>query len=176
MRNAYTGCDMPYPVNAIANAFLNKAAGEGERISHLKLQKLMYYASGYYLALHNKPLIDNMFEAWEYGPVVPALYREFRDFGLNPITRLAKSSEWDEDALPAAIPIQDEEVNKIIDFVWKNYSKYSALQLSDMTHAERSPWDRTRKEKPGIRNADIPDEFLKEHFQKLIKPRRNTHV
>lgn len=162
---------MPYSSKAIANAFLNKAAEEGASIEPLKLQKLIYYASGYYLAAYHEALIDCSIEAWDYGPVVPEVYREFRDFGSKPITRRATEFDWTtEEEEEVAIPT-DARVRKVIDFVWKTYGKYSGLQLSDMTHADNSPWDKVRKERPGIRNADIPEDTLKEHFAKFIKKR-----
>ena len=54
-------------------------------LTPLKLQKLIYYAHGWHLAIRNAPLIDEVIEAWEYGPVVPNVYHEFKKFGNRPI-------------------------------------------------------------------------------------------
>ena len=43
-------------------AFVNR--DEGELLSNLKLQKLLYYAQGFYLALYDKPLFEDRIEAW----------------------------------------------------------------------------------------------------------------
>jgi len=161
---------MPYPTKAIANAILNKAALAGEKVSPLKLQKLIYYAAGYFIAAYDEALIDSAIEAWDYGPVVPELYREFREYGSGPILGPAREFDWESEAsIPVPVPVGDARVDRVIDYVWKTYGKYSAVQLSDMTHADGSPWDKTKKANPGIKNADIQSSMLKEHFSSLVK-------
>jgi uncharacterized phage-associated protein len=130
---------MPYKTKAIANAILNKAAECGEKLRPLKLQKLLYYACGYYYAAYREPLIDSAIEAWDTG-----------------------------ECLPVPIPT-DQRVAGLIDFVWNTYGKYSGLQLSDMTHSDGSPWQKTRERFPGIKNADISNELMSEHFAKYVK-------
>jgi uncharacterized phage-associated protein len=160
---------MPYKTKAIANAILNKAAECGEKLRPLKLQKLLYYACGYYYAAYREPLIDSAIEAWDYGPVVPEVYREFRRFGSGEITDQATELDWDTgECLPVPIPT-DQRVAGLIDFVWNTYGKYSGLQLSDMTHSDGSPWQKTRERFPGIKNADISNELMSEHFAKYVK-------
>ena len=57
---------------AVANEFL--ALGEKEPrfppIDQLKLQKLLFYAHAWHLAIKKAPLFDEDFEAWPWGPVV----------------------------------------------------------------------------------------------------------
>ncbi len=160
---------MTYSVKAVANSLINIASTEGQYLTHLKLQKLMYYVSGYYVASTDQSLIDHTFEAWDYGPVVPSLYYDFRKYGNAPIS-LATDYQWDTDAEIATPPVAGDAVfNKVLDFVWRSYGKYSAAQLSDMTHELGSPWDITKKNNPGIKNADIPLDILKEHFSKFVK-------
>ncbi|MGI0527311.1 Panacea domain-containing protein [Rhizobium giardinii] len=161
---------MPYSAKAVANAILNKAAEDGRKITHLKLQKLLYYVAGYYLVATGKPLIDHTFEAWEYGPVVPEIYHEFKANAGKPITTQATELDWETGQfVPVPIPTDDRALNKVLDFVMKNYGKYSGAQLSDMTHREGSPWDLTRQANPGMRGVDIPLERLKEHFAPLVR-------
>jgi uncharacterized phage-associated protein len=67
---------------AIANYFIELA----KFITPMKLQKLVYFAHGWCLALADKPLINEKIEAWQYGPVVSSLYREFKKYGNEGIT------------------------------------------------------------------------------------------
>jgi uncharacterized phage-associated protein len=160
---------MPYQTKAIANLILNKAAENGEKLRPLKLQKLMYYLCGYYQAAYGKPLIDSAIEAWDYGPVIPELYREFKDFGAKEITRPARSFDWEsEEFVPVPIPTGDEKLSKLLEFIWKSYGKYTGLQLSDMTHKDGTPWDITKKANPGIKNADIQSGDLSSYFSKFV--------
>ena len=59
-----------HTVDQIANYFLSLSDPEiGDGISNLKLQKLCYYAQGFYLAQHDTPLFEDTIEAWQHGPV-----------------------------------------------------------------------------------------------------------
>ena len=53
----------------------------GEGISNLKMQKLVYYAQGLYLAKYNKALFKEKIKAWQHGPVIPKLYYKFKKYG-----------------------------------------------------------------------------------------------
>lgn len=137
-------------VTVIANAILKLSEPEvGDSITNLKLQKLLYYAQGFYLAIHNKPLFEEDILAWEHGPVVSRVYHVFSKYGSN------------------AIPVPDLEVKltkkekKLIIGVWNVYGQFSAWKLRDMTHSER-PWKETS------RNQVISHELLKSFFVPLI--------
>jgi uncharacterized phage-associated protein len=68
----------------VADYLLAKAAAEeegNELISNLKLQKLLYYAQGVHLALHDVALFPEEIQAWMHGPVVPEVYQKYKDGG-----------------------------------------------------------------------------------------------
>ena len=55
-----------------ADYFLSKIDEDaGDVITNLKLQKLVYYAQGFSLALCGRPLFAERIEAWQHGPVCP---------------------------------------------------------------------------------------------------------
>ena len=73
----------------VAHFFLSKIDVEsGEVITHLKLQKLIYYAQAWFLAFFARPLFHDSFEAWQHGPVVRKLYFHYKDFGFNPLPKV----------------------------------------------------------------------------------------
>ena len=162
---------MAHSAKAIANAFLNLAAQHGEDVGPLKLQKLVYYAAGYYAGAYNEPLLSSSLEAWEHGPVAPDLHREFKEFGRNPITRLATDFDDDFELEEVPIPTEDKRAMGVVNFVWTTYKKYTGLQLSDMTHADGTPWATTRAATGSVKNAKISHEALHEYFSSLIKPK-----
>ncbi len=70
----------------VANYFLSLVnEDQGEGITNMKMQKLVYYAQGFSLAMLNKPLFEEPIEAWQYGPVVPTLYHAFKKYGNVPL-------------------------------------------------------------------------------------------
>ena len=74
---------MSYQAIDIANKLLTRAKREenGELMSNLKLQKMLYYEQGFHLAYFDTPLFKDEIEAWMYGPVIPAVYEHFRSSG-----------------------------------------------------------------------------------------------
>ena len=69
----------------IANPFIRKSLKEKKPITQIKLQKLIYFAHGFYLAIREKPLVKEKIEAWQFGPVITSVYHKFKDWGSNPI-------------------------------------------------------------------------------------------
>ena len=120
----------------------------GDLISNLKLQKLLYYAQGFHLALYGSRLFREDIRAWEHGPVVPDAYHEFKEFGAN--------------AIPAPevmdFTIFDPETVELLDEVYAVYGQFSAWKLRNMTH-EESPW----KETPI--NEMISTQKMQEYFK-----------
>jgi uncharacterized phage-associated protein len=106
---------------------------EYELISHLKLQKLIYFCQGYSFAFFNKPLFTDTIEAWPHGPVCPKLYHILKSYGSLPITAFIE---------PDKISLNDDE-KKLIRIVYDTYGQYSAMGLRKITH-EEGPWKDTQ--------------------------------
>ncbi|WP_353932474.1 type II toxin-antitoxin system antitoxin SocA domain-containing protein [Okeanomitos corallinicola TIOX110] len=133
----------------VAKYFLSRADEDaGDLISNLKLQKLLYYAQGFHLALYNEPLFPELVEAWIHGPVVPEVYHEYKNFGSNAIP------------IPEDIDfsIYDEKTVDLLDEVYSVYGQFSAWKLRNMTHNEE-PWKDT--DVSGV----ITHECLKKYFK-----------
>jgi len=164
---------MPYDAKAIANYFLELAERDDKEISPLKLQKLVYFAHGWHLAIKGQPLLTDRIEAWEWGPVIPDLYHDLKEFGNGPIKRrILEAIHSGETRFTIVVPTidryPDSEANaftkQLLERIWQVYGKFTAIQLSNMTHEDGSPWDRTRREHGPRKNTDIPDEWIKEDF------------
>ena len=161
----------PYSPKSIANGLLQRAFNAKHPTSQLKLQKLSFLSHGYYLAFTDVPLINELFEAWDYGPVCRDLYQEFREFGREPITRLATDVDWDTSSvLPVPEPADDPVASKVMDYVTKTYGNVSPFALSELSHKEGWAWDRARKsDKFKLKNIDISNDYIKEDFLPFIK-------
>jgi uncharacterized phage-associated protein len=158
---------MPFSTKSIANYFIDRAKDSGEKLSPMKVQKLVYYAMGWFAGYTGKPLVDDAVEAWQYGPVFPDLYHAFKKFGSGAITE--KATELDINFEDIEIPAPDDpNVRKFLDNIWASYGKYTAVKLSEMTHAAGSPWDLTWQNSGGVRNKDIPFEVIQNHFKQAV--------
>ena len=170
---------MLYSAKAVANGFIDIARSNREPITAMKLQKLVYCAHGWHLAIKNEPLIREMVEAWEWGPVIPALYQAFKEFGSKPITKKAQSFQVEGNEKDAQYHFYTPEISHssgdhtfaqaLLHRIWEVYGGYSAAQVSRLTHEGGTPWDEIRKKYPGRRGVDIPDKLIKVHFESKVK-------
>ncbi|MBO6243453.1 MAG: SocA family protein, partial [Clostridia bacterium] len=129
-----------------------------EGITHLKLQKLLYYAQGISLALHDKPIFSENILAWTHGPVVKEVYNTYTMFGRNSI--VVPSVERYKEILNRIE--NDKEALEVLNLTYYNFAIYTAWQLRQMTHYDNSPWDITKKTK-GLDNI-IDQELIKDFF------------
>ncbi|MEJ2853748.1 MULTISPECIES: Panacea domain-containing protein [unclassified Saccharothrix] len=148
-----------YSALVIAKWFLAWAEEvEQAYLTNLKLQKLLYYAQGHHLAWAGAPLFKEELQAWSHGPVVPEVYRAFRDFGGDPIRLPDEDSfSWDD---------VDEGTAQFLMKVWNTYGGYAAWRLRNMTHDE-PPWKEHFVEDE--RNLVIPEAAMKRHFDTVTK-------
>jgi len=150
-----------YPANIIANFFIKKSSEKGEPISPMKLLKLIYFAHGWYLAITDQPLIDEAVVAWQYGPVIQSVYNQFKKFGNDPITECAHVNS----ALSKRLD-SDKVTQEVLEKVWDVYGDLTAIQLSNLTHEEGSPWSEVHKQYGAhrISNYPIDNSTIKEYF------------
>lgn len=162
---------MAVSVHTVADFFIRKVDREaGDDITHFKLQKLLYYAQAWHLAMHNEALFSDHFEGWVHGPVCREIYERFRHLGWSPIPpdeATSGSGELDEDTLA------------FLEEVWDVYGQYTAPRLERMTH-EEDPWREARKGLApqdaghGVLNEDTMRHYYRSrmHARKRI---RETH-
>lgn len=123
--------------------------------SNKKLQKLLYYVQAWSLALRNKPMFKENIEAWIHGPVVPVIYRKYKNFGYKPISGV------NLDICDGCITKDDEE---LIDAVMDIYSKYDADSLELFSH-EDLPWQEARRTNDKV----ISLESMKSFYKNILK-------
>jgi uncharacterized phage-associated protein len=124
---------------------------EDDLITNLKLQKLLYYVQGFHLALFDAPLFPEAIEAWQYGPVVPEIYQQYKQYSRNP---LPDSPDFNPEIIEA-------EVRDLIDEVYSIYGKYTGTVLANFTHQE-TPWKNTEI------NEVISEHLIKDYFLSQI--------
>jgi uncharacterized phage-associated protein len=146
-------------VSDVADYFLFRAKKESKKISNKKLQKLVYYAQAWTLAMTNKPLFSEKIEAWIHGPAIPSLYKKFKKYGSKPISL---------DQLSSKQPSLSS--NEVLDEVWRVYGKYDANYLEILTHQE-DPWLHARDEMEFEESskAEITHESMKNYYKMKLE-------
>lgn len=150
----------------VARYFIYKANMDGDVITPLKMQKLIYYAYVWTLVKRNQRLFDESFEAWPNGPVLPSLYREFKRYGGSPIPPEFMNLSGDDD-LEQLKKIFPEDVIALLDKVYEKYIVKTAFELVTLTHNE-SPWKNARAGLPPTEHSEnkLSDEDILAQYGK----------
>jgi uncharacterized phage-associated protein len=138
----------------VADFVISFAQEHGDPVSNLKLQKLLYYAQAWHLAIFDRPLFDERIEAWVHGPAVPPVYGDFKQWTWQPI------------GIEIAAPDLGHEISDHLNEIMDVYGELSAYQLEKLTHSE-DPWRNARGGIPpdGPSNAIIPHEEMKQYYR-----------
>lgn len=149
---------MGYSALDVARWFINATDREsGDVITHLKVQKLIYYAQGWSLAHFDRPLFAEELQAWAHGPVAVQVWNRFRDYRFD------------------AIPIQKGEIKfnaaavSLLTAVNDKYGIFMAKRLEKMTH-EEAPWKNARGDLPPEAKCQeiITKDSMKKYFKSLL--------
>lgn len=125
----------------------------GWAISNLQLQKILYLAHMLHLGRFEKPLINDGFQAWEYGPVAPNLYHRVKGFGSQPIQKIIF---WEKGS---------EKGSTQFDLLHETMTAMKGLtgaQLVSLTHWEKGAWYQTYR--GGKRGIPIPDNLIMKEY------------
>ena len=107
----------------------------------LKLMKLVYLAHGWFMAYFDgRPLVSDLVEAWDYGPVFPDLFKSIEKYGKRHVERVQRSRR---EALLGFSTALDDDETELVEAVYHHYKRLKGSQLSWLTHQEGSPWDQT---------------------------------
>lgn len=135
-----------HTVDNVADFFLTK-----EAMSPKKLQKLVYYAYAWSIALLNDNvnelhfrLFDDRIEAWVHGPVVPALYQKYKDYGWHDIPMITSFD----------VRIFASDILDVLEQVWAAYGSLTGNQLEMISHQEK-PWIVARKGAPAYASSSV---------------------
>ena len=129
-------------------------------LTNAKINNLLYFAQGYYLQKFRKPLFPDEIEAWGQGPIVPAVYSKYKEYGDRPI------SAYDM-GLADLVP---EDAESLLFDIARTYGKYTASALRYMTQVIGSPWDQVYA--GSTSHAVIPVDMMEQYFLELppLKP------
>jgi uncharacterized phage-associated protein len=152
--------DSQIAAEAVAEFFLNSVdESSGDGMTNLRLQKLVYYAQGWHLALLDEPLFPEDIQAWEHGPVVRPVYNKYKRYGWKQIPRPNNTGE-----LSLRVDSKDVLVQ-----VWDTYSQFSAKHLENMTHGEQ-PWLEAREGCADLESSSaiISWDAMRDYFRSVM--------
>ncbi|MDV6345244.1 Panacea domain-containing protein [Nitrosomonas sp. Is37] len=126
----------------------------GWRLSNLQMQKILYLAHMVYMGENKgEPLVDEEFQSWDYGPVLPSLYYKVKFFGNKPV----------QDVFHRNRILTDGPESKILKDAAEKFSNANPGSLIAWTHRPNGAWDKTYI--PGARNITIPNKEILAEYQ-----------
>lgn len=126
------------PAIMVANTFISRYGQEGS-LDHLKLQKLIYYAYGWWLAScpQDMPLVSVKPQMWKLGPIFNPVYGAFAGSKHSTDLTVKKVGPF---LGPDFVETDDSKESRQIDWIWQRYGGYTSVELSDMAHEPGTPW------------------------------------
>lgn len=128
-----------YGVLDVSRFVINYCNDRNYDISNLRLQKLLYFIQAYYLGVKKRTaLFKEDFEAWDFGPVVPCVYQEYKAFGGNDIPKInqyfkgVKLVKYDGNIISKT---DKNNIAHVIDM----FKNVSTSKLVSITHGQ-DPW------------------------------------
>lgn len=158
---------MAHTPEAVANEFIVLADRSGRKLTQMQLQKLVYIAHGWTLAITGEPLVYGEPHAWQWGPVYPSLYDALKRFGSGPVKSEIRENNWinlDSARGEVIVEMFTETERDIIQRVWDQYGDLEAFQLSALTHNDGTPWSVFYD---GRQDRGIPNNAIRDHFLDL---------
>jgi uncharacterized phage-associated protein len=152
---------MSHDARAVANYVLDSCARLNRVISNLSLQKIIFFCHAWCLVRLGKTLVSQPFEAWEYGPVLPCVYRDFSCAGASPINNRSVKASCETGEKLVVRSDFEPEVVELLEEVIAFYIRRSASELVRLSHVSGGPWfnawNHSSNTNPGMRieNRDI---------------------
>jgi uncharacterized phage-associated protein len=122
-------------------------------LSNLKLQKILYIAHMLRLAEEPSGLIEEPFEAWDFGPVIPSLYHRAKVFGSGPVRNIFHG-----------VAALDDATQRAVTFAVNATSTWSAGALVAFTHSADGAWAKSYRS--GLRGVRIPNRDILDEYHK----------
>jgi len=150
----------------LGSELVRRIEAKGKTVTNLSIQKLAYFCHGWHLAFLDAPLVEQRFEAWSLGPILPDLHYTYMWLPCHSMT--ATHPIFKRQArLPA-----DSDSAELIDVVVDEYGDYSAAELIARTQEPGGPWEQVWLKH--VEAGKISHASIKAHFQE--KERRAVQL
>lgn len=136
-----------YNVLDVSRYIINYSNKNDYGISNLKLQKILYFVQAYFLinTESKTPCFEEKIEAWDFGPVVPKAYHEYKQYGSGDIPTITSYIDfstqdiWDSERIKYDDQNISEKDRRLINEVVDKFADYTATDLVTLTHRQ-APW------------------------------------
>lgn len=157
----------------------NSIAGEYHRkVNNLELQKYLYFLNARFLVETGEPLFQDDIEKWKFGPVIPTVYHEYKNFGaasINAVSNHETLQIVDGKVVfvekPSNFNCLKSEVKRIINETVNSLSMIDRFDLVEKTHTH-TEWKKDElRIMNGERHLKYSNDGIKEYFSNNVNAR-----
>jgi uncharacterized phage-associated protein len=154
----------------LLSKYILKKSGQ---MNAIKLQKTMFFVEAFHLAIFNKSLVGESFEAWVNGPVLRSVYNEYKSQSkasyIISIPEFEEVIFWRKFENPKQLYI----IDKVIEY----FNRFGSQQLSESSH-RHLPWKEARE---GLGTNDKSDkpmskDSIRKYYRKLLYNREESFL
>ena len=151
------------PPISVLSAAKYMAEESGWTLNQLDLQRLIYIAHMMYLSNYERPLVNGNFEAWDYGPVHPALYKEINIFGSEPVQNIFR-----------LVPDVEEPDKRVVLKAVVDTLAHEKAVLVRLSQREHGAWEKVYE--PGINGRVISNESLAQEWKDFLSASEQSNA
>lgn len=156
MKEGLCMSDKTYRALDVAKYIVNYFNNEGKSITHLQIQKILYYIQAQFLVEESRPLFGEPIQAWRHGPVVSSVYSHYR--------RYTNMAIFTKEQPSITFTLKEQ---RIMNEVIARYKDMNGWKLVEKTHQE-SPWKDVYRNGEGM-NCEIPLYTIKKYFSGAVE-------
>lgn len=156
---------------ATVSNYIISLLAQGRELETIKLHKLLYFCQGWCFAFYKKPLFNEDFEAWKFGPAIKEIYLEHAGMVGIPATFKFHDKEKINNN-PIINTVINEEDKQLINAVLRDYGSLNSFMLVDLTHLAGTPWEQVYQE--DMETQLISKQKIQEYFLKEMKRVKTT--
>ena len=162
----------PYSSQQIADWFIARSRAElrlddsAEQITNIKLNKLMYFTQGIYLALYDEKLFDDRFYASELGPISNEMHKKYQGKDIPELDGCISDDRAIQLARNYDQILSDIRAAEVLNTTWYEFGDYTASELVTISHDKDGPWAKVYKK--GKFWIPINDEDIKRYFKDSV--------
>jgi uncharacterized phage-associated protein len=113
------------PIRDICHWFIKKAHEKNEPMTHITLQKLLYFTWVWYRVSFDKSLFDYKFNTFEYGPVHEDVWQTYKNYKGGAFL-----------PLPSKESCLTSDITQFLEEIWTEYGTSGTFELSDLSHED----------------------------------------
>lgn len=136
-------------IHDVAKYTILRLLQNGNSVSPLKLQKIMYYLQAWFLVYFNDPLFEEEPEAWVNGPVYRVIFDEYKYKGIYDQFTMADLGLTEKESTKALANLHQSMILSdqqwaLVEQVLTHYGSMSQDRLVFLTHSQK-PWNEARE-------------------------------